>query len=160
MIGSCLQTQQSISNSVRNAHLCNGSQVGLVTGWPFLQSLFHFCPCISFQLEQFWVKNFVGGIPPLGSCLLEVVFSGSISPRLGFSAKVFNTKSWEPPPSQVSGTFWTFSHPQPWQLHIPIHSWPSGPLFCLCSDPALPPPFLFPLPPLIILFLFPLQYRT
>jgi hypothetical protein len=35
-------------------------QVGPVTRWPSLQSLLHFCPCISFRQEQFWVKNFEG----------------------------------------------------------------------------------------------------
>ena len=34
------------------------SQIRLVTGWPFLQSLFHFCPDISFRQEQFWIKFF------------------------------------------------------------------------------------------------------
>ena len=34
----------------------DGSQVGPVTGWAFLQALLHFCPCRSFRQEQFWVK--------------------------------------------------------------------------------------------------------
>ena len=43
--------------------LCMGwSKVGPATGWPFLQSLLHFCPCISFRQEQFWVKNFKDGL--------------------------------------------------------------------------------------------------
>jgi hypothetical protein len=32
-----------------------GSPSGAVSGWPFLQSLLHFCPCLSFRQEQFWV---------------------------------------------------------------------------------------------------------
>ena len=38
----------------------DGSQVRLVTGWPFLQSLLQFCPCISFRQEKFCIKNFEG----------------------------------------------------------------------------------------------------
>jgi hypothetical protein len=34
----------------------DGSQVGPVACGPFLQSLLHFCLCISFTKEQFWVK--------------------------------------------------------------------------------------------------------
>ena len=35
--------------------------LSLVTGCPFFQSLLHFCPCISFRQEQFWVKIFEDG---------------------------------------------------------------------------------------------------
>lgn len=30
-------------------------------GWLFFQSLLHFCPLISFRLEQFWTKDFEEG---------------------------------------------------------------------------------------------------
>ena len=60
MLGSCLQVQHGFSISVKvwDKSQWDESQVGPVTGWPFLQSLLHFCPCTSFSLEQFWVKNF------------------------------------------------------------------------------------------------------
>ena len=48
MLGSCLHVQHDLSNSV--------------TGWPFLQSLLHFCSYISFRQEQFWVKYFEDGV--------------------------------------------------------------------------------------------------
>ena len=66
MLGSCLQVQHSISNSIRVWCLPMGwisSQP--VTGQPFLQSLLHFCPCISFRQEQFWVKIFEDGLMSL-----------------------------------------------------------------------------------------------
>ena len=46
-------------------------------------------------------------IPSTGASALlqEVASSGSTSPRLGILAKVTHIDSWEPPPSQVSGTF-------------------------------------------------------
>jgi hypothetical protein len=34
-----------------------------VSGWPFLHSLLHFCPCISFRQEHFWVKIKKGRYP-------------------------------------------------------------------------------------------------
>jgi hypothetical protein len=60
MLGSCLRAQHSISNSVRvwctpqPLHPWDGSQVGLVTGEPFL--LLQFCPCISFIILM---SNFI-----------------------------------------------------------------------------------------------------
>jgi hypothetical protein len=44
----------------------DGSQVGVVSGWLFLQSLLHFCPCISFRQARFWVNflRWVGGTIP------------------------------------------------------------------------------------------------
>jgi hypothetical protein len=83
MPGSCLQAQ------VSGIGACSwdGSQVGPITAWPFHQSLFHFCPCISFRQEQFGVKKiwrWVGyPILSLGVvCLIEVVSSDSISPLM------------------------------------------------------------------------------
>ena len=54
MPGSCLQAQYGISYRfwVWSAGM-GWIKGGLVTGWPFLQSLLHFCPCISFRQEQF-----------------------------------------------------------------------------------------------------------
>jgi hypothetical protein len=71
----------------------NGSQVEVISGWPFLESLLHFCPCISFRQEQFWVKFFEVGEWPHPSTgghayLLEVVSSGSISPLMSSLTKV------------------------------------------------------------------------
>ena len=37
-------------------------QFGQVTGWPFLQSLLHFCPYTSFSQVQCWLEYFVGGL--------------------------------------------------------------------------------------------------
>ena len=45
------------------AYSWDGFHVVPVPRWSFLQSLFHFCPCISFRQEQFWVGV---PIPPLG----------------------------------------------------------------------------------------------
>jgi hypothetical protein len=42
----------------------DGSPGGVVSGWPFLQSLLHSFPYISFRQEQFWVNIFeMGGLP-------------------------------------------------------------------------------------------------
>ena len=52
MLGSCLQVKHGISDSVSDgACLWDGSQVGPVTGWLFLQDLLHFYPCISVRQE-------------------------------------------------------------------------------------------------------------
>jgi hypothetical protein len=49
MLGSYLQVQHSIMLGF-GTHPRDGSQVGLIIYWPFIQSLLHFCPCI-FQSE-------------------------------------------------------------------------------------------------------------
>ena len=143
------------------------SQVGSVTGWPFLQSLLHFCPCISFRQEQLWVKNYeMGGWPHISNgshvYLLEVVSSISLSPLLGISDKVITMcpgsllHPWCLRLSRGS----PISHPA--LLHISNHHF-SGPLdlsplslipdsapFCLpLSSPTQVPPSL-PLPCMII----------
>lgn len=85
--------------------------------------------------------------------LREVAFSGSMSPMLGFSAKVTLMDSWEPPLSQVSDFLET-----PPSIHTApdFYSffWPSGPLSCLSLNLILathPPSFSFssssPFPP-------------
>jgi hypothetical protein len=55
------------------ACLWDGFQVGPVIGWPFLQSLLHLCPCISYSQDTFWVENCVDELVSLfyhwGSCL-------------------------------------------------------------------------------------------
>ena len=106
MQGSCLQSQHSISNSVRVVvHSWDESQVGLVTGWSFLKSLLHFCPWVSFRknsgskiLKVGWWGHLSTGGP---DCLLEVVSSCSISPLLDITVKVTPIKSWVPLTSQV-----------------------------------------------------------
>jgi hypothetical protein len=82
-----------------SVHAWDGSQDGPITGWPFFQSLLHFCPCISFRQEWFWVKNSEDGwLVPASTegpvYLLRVVSSGSISPLLGILAKVILPESW------------------------------------------------------------------
>jgi hypothetical protein len=84
ILGSCLQAQHSITNSARVWCLSMG---WLVPGQPFLQSLLHFCPWISFRHEQFSSKTLMVGWWPHSSTggpvyVLEVVSSGSISPLL------------------------------------------------------------------------------
>jgi hypothetical protein len=37
----------------------DGFKAGPVIGWPFLHSLLHLCPCISFRQGKFWVESFV-----------------------------------------------------------------------------------------------------
>ena len=40
-----------------------GFQIGQVIGWPFPQSLLHFCPCSSCRWDKFWVESgFVSGL--------------------------------------------------------------------------------------------------
>ena len=39
---------------------CGGSQVELVIGWLFPQSLLHLYPCASCRQEKFYIKSFVG----------------------------------------------------------------------------------------------------
>lgn len=61
MLISCLQAQHGISNSAKFGDCpWDKSQVWLVTEWPFLRSLFHFCLFIFFSQEQFCVKIFEG----------------------------------------------------------------------------------------------------
>ena len=93
MPGSCLQAHLGASRSGR-VGVCpwNGSQVGAVSRWPFLQFLHHFvCPCISLRQEQFWFKTFeIGGWPHRSTgghiYLLGVIYSGSISMLLSILA--------------------------------------------------------------------------
>jgi hypothetical protein len=47
------------------AYPWDGSQIELVIGWPFLESLFHLCPCISFRQVNFGVESFVEGLKAL-----------------------------------------------------------------------------------------------
>jgi hypothetical protein len=110
--GSCLQAHLDISNSVRFG-VCtwDGSQVGLVSGWPFFQSLLHFFFVPAFPLDRdnsrSKILRWLGG--PSAGChvylLLEGVSSGSISPLLGISTNVIPIGSWKPPTSLVSGSF-------------------------------------------------------
>jgi hypothetical protein len=74
LLGSCLQAQHGINKSVRVWCLCMGWRPSWASHWwPFLKSLLHFCPWISFRLEHFWVKILkVGGWPhpsARGPCL-------------------------------------------------------------------------------------------
>ena len=74
------------------------SQVGLVIGWPFPQSLIHFCPCISFRQDKFWVESSVGGLvfnfsTGVTAWLQEVASSCSIFSLLLFSAKIIHIRS-------------------------------------------------------------------
>jgi hypothetical protein len=108
-------------------------QVGEVPGWPFLQSLLHFCPFLSFGREHSWVKSFEMGAwshPSTGDCayLLEEVSTGSVSPSLFISAKVM-----EPLTFLVSGTLQWLS-PVP---HLPLlHN------FIQFPNPLYPSPVL------------------
>ena len=79
----------------------DGPQVRPVTGWPLLQSLLHYCPCIHFR-QQFWTRNFdcVLVIPFLHwgpVYLTEVDSSSSLSTLLCNLAKVTHIESLEPP---------------------------------------------------------------
>ena len=114
-----------------------------VTGWPFLQSMLHFCPCTSFRQDEFWVESFMGGLVSLSlhweSCLAaEVVSSGFMSPLLGTLAKVTHIDSWELPyPRSLELP----RDPTPSAaavFHSILH--PSGPLSCLSPYLILNPP--------------------
>jgi hypothetical protein len=89
------------------ACLWDGFQVGLVTGWPFLQSLLHYYPAFLLNSNNSGSKILKIGErsnPSTGGLayLLEVVSSGSISLLLGILAKVIHIESWVPLTSQVS----------------------------------------------------------
>jgi hypothetical protein len=43
----------------------DGSQVGPVIDWPFLQVLLRICFCTSRRQDTFWVESFVGGLVSL-----------------------------------------------------------------------------------------------
>ena len=62
MLGSSLQTQQSIINS---SCPWNGSQFGAVTGWPFSPSLLYLCPCTSCRQGHFSSKVWRVGCCPV-----------------------------------------------------------------------------------------------
>ena len=57
----CTHIMVSVIVSGFGVHSWDGSQIGPVTGWPFFQSLLHFCLCISFRQEQVWGKMFKYG---------------------------------------------------------------------------------------------------
>jgi hypothetical protein len=89
----------------------DGSLGGTVSGWPFLQFLFHFfVPVFPLDRNISGLKTLrcVGGpIPQLGAHadLLEVVSTGCISSLLGILATVIAIGSWEPLASLESGIF-------------------------------------------------------
>ena len=92
------------------AHSWDGSQFGLVTGWPSLQSLLHFILAFPLDKNNSESESLKMGRWPYLSTrgpvyLLEVVSSGSMFPLLGFLAKDIPMESWELLTSQVSGTF-------------------------------------------------------
>jgi hypothetical protein len=69
-----------------------------------------FYSCISFRQEQFWIKNFdmLEWLHPstgVNVSLMEVAYSGSISPLLDISVKVILIGSWELITSLVTGNF-------------------------------------------------------
>ena len=87
-----------------------GSLGRAVSGRPLLQSLFHFCPCLSFRQEQFWINIFEMCEWPhpstWGSAYLLKMFStGSISSLLGISANIIPIGTREPLASLASGAF-------------------------------------------------------
>lgn len=86
MLGSCLQAQQSIVNSVQGwLSPMGGSQVGPVIGWPFPQSLLHPYPYILVGRTDFESKVLqVGWCGPFstGSPTWLQVSSGSTSPAV------------------------------------------------------------------------------
>lgn len=68
------------------------------------------CSCLFNEQAHFWDKNFemCGGPHPSNgdyAYLLEVAFTGSISPLLDVKAKVITVGSWEPLTSLESETF-------------------------------------------------------
>ena len=56
----CKHNMAPVIVSGFGAYVWDESQVELVAGWPFLQSLLHVCLCICFRQEQSWVRNFKG----------------------------------------------------------------------------------------------------
>ena len=130
-----------------------------VSSWPFLQSLLH--PSVTFR-EEFLVKYLWVAWCPCPSTgspawLQEVASSGSMSLLLGISPKMTCIDLWEPPLTQVSGTFWRFSplH-QTWGSYIfPFVLLPSGPLSGNFLHKPLIPTQLFPLPPPVLSLLLP-----
>jgi hypothetical protein len=122
-----------------------------------VRSLLHFCPCISFRQDQFWVKNFehqwVAPCLKWGPFYLLDVVSSALSPYCW----AFWVLPYPLSPRSLSLT--TLGHsrdsslPHPTLLHISIYS--SGPLcfsfvsghasFCCCLPPnPVPPAPTFP----------------
>jgi hypothetical protein len=132
----------------------NGSLGGAVSGWPFLQTLFHFfffCTCLSFGQEHFWVNNFeMGGWPHPSTrgCayLLEMVLSPLCSVFWLISS------IWVLGASHVPG-LWDFlvvtpRSPSPSATHFYSISWLSVFLSYLFQylilPPFIPPPSSLP----------------
>jgi hypothetical protein len=109
--GSCQQVLLDISNSV-GFRVCRWDEFlgGAVFQWPFLQSVCHLCPCLSFEQQHFWVNIFeMPGRPHttnwICAYLLKVVSTGYISSLLVISDKVIDIYYWEP---LASLEHWTF----------------------------------------------------
>lgn len=128
------------------------SQVEWVIVWPFLLI---FVPAFllngtNVESKVLWVSWCPYPSTGCPAWLQEVASSGSMSPLLSIPAKVIRIDSWEPPPSQVSGSR---DPPKKTVLQeasdFHSFSWPSGPFSCLFQHLLLPPPFssLFPLLP-------------
>jgi hypothetical protein len=146
MLGSRLQAQQSIINSVRGwfSLSWDGSQVGAVIGWPFPQPLLHLYPCTSCRRDKFFDESFRGWVgvplPLLGSAtwLQEVATSVSISAAtkslsLGHPQRLLEL---------IQGCLPTGILPVSQPSHLPALPTPdplphSIPLLLLCPVPSL-----------------------
>lgn len=119
-----------------------GSQVGPVIGWPFPQSLLPLYSCTFHRQGKFWVKGFVGGLvlPSLHWKARLPTGGGYFGLHIPhrYKTQIGSIDSWEPPPSQVSGSSQRCPPPPPTDF---------------CSHRTLPLLTLVPLP-----ILFPTQF--
>jgi hypothetical protein len=147
MLNFCLQAHHSISSPPSP---WDESQLGPVTGPPFLQSLLQFCPCSSFRQEQFCVRIFYCGLVTSSLNLRPCLSTGGWlfefpPPTIGHFSEGYS--HWILRASHLPH-FWCFlegsptSHPRKLQ-HISIHS--AGPLGFFSTAPTpTNPVLLFP----------------
>ena len=102
------------------------SQIGPMSGWPFLQSMLHFYLCNFFRQAQFWAKNFkkVGG--PMSQLVAISIYwrwSLQVSPLYCWAFQIrsslLSPGSLSHP--KVSGIFQRLFNPYPKKLHISIY---------------------------------------
>ena len=147
--------------------------MGWIPGWPVaewtvFQSLFHFCPCITFRQEKFCVKNVKScwySITSLGALIICWIFRFYL-PTVGHFDQ--GHPSWILVTSHIPGLRdfleYPLRHPPPVAAYF--HSLNCLSLLLSSLFPIPDPPLLssipslfnpgssFPLPPVIILFPF------
>ena len=115
-----------------------GSQVGLVTGYPFVHALLQFCHHIIFRKKQFLVENVECEGHHWGLFYVqEVVSSGSIFPLLHIWVRL-PTLGPESLPHAWSLSFFYMFHPPPTQLDPDLTLVPGSCLEICLFRPGFP----------------------